>query len=354
MSPNILCEVRVDRLNEKGVFVAEQIFNILHNTVDESRHGIFFKHQVHFVPYTFEIANVGGVIRFFIGAPESHIGIFKNQVYAHFPNVEIHTVGEYFPSSEPLCTEMKLAKEYIRPIKIYTDLKDRSEKETIDPLSSITSALAKASKEEPLVLQVCFSPILDSEWKSENTVEIMTSHRPKWLKKFLLSPAGHIAGYFAVPFSLLYRFAMLVARGSASEDHGDESHGSAHSEELAKSIEEKTKSFGYSVSVRAATFVQDPVIAKSLLRELTTSLSILNRPNSNALVAGSAHRGSESLRNRVNGHQMILNSAELAGLIHMPTIYVKTPGINWVMTKKFEPPANLPLISPSAMLNPAE
>lgn len=40
---------------------------------------------------------------------------------------------------------------------------------------------------------------------------------------------------------------------------------------------------------------------------------------------------------------MVLNSAELAGLIHMPTVYVKTPGINWVMTRKFEPPANLPV-----------
>lgn len=32
-------------------------------------------------------------------------------------------------------------------------------------------------------------------------------------------------------------------------------------------------------------------------------------------------------------------------MVHLPTIYVKTPGINWVMTKKFEPPANLPIIT---------
>ncbi len=39
---------------------------------------------------------------------------------------------------------------------------------------------------------------------------------------------------------------------------------------------------------------------------------------------------------------MILSVTELAGLIHLPTLYVKTPGIHWVTTRKFEPPHNLP------------
>ncbi len=50
----------------------------------------------------------------------------------------------------------------------------------------------------------------------------------------------------------------------------------------------------------------------------------------------------------------MLNTAELAGLVHLPTIYVKTPGIHWVMTKKFEPPANLPLLSPDMLEDPTQ
>jgi len=34
----------------------------------------------------------------------------------------------------------------------------------------------------------------------------------------------------------------------------------------------------------------------------------------------------------------------LAGLIHLPTIYIKTPGVNWVTTRRFEPPHNLPSV----------
>ena len=37
----------------------------------------------------------------------------------------------------------------------------------------------------------------------------------------------------------------------------------------------------------------------------------------------------------------------------MPTIYVQTPGINWVTTKKFQPPADLPILDTDQVANPA-
>jgi hypothetical protein len=33
-------------------------------------------------------------------------------------------------------------------------------------------------------------------------------------------------------------------------------------------------------------------------------------------------------------------------LVHLPTSYVKTPQINWVSSRAFEPPSNLPIIDP--------
>lgn len=59
MTEKVLLEVRVDKLNEKGVFIAEQILNILHNTIDEKPSGFFHKHQTHFHPFSFEIASTG-------------------------------------------------------------------------------------------------------------------------------------------------------------------------------------------------------------------------------------------------------------------------------------------------------
>lgn len=188
MNPIVLREVRVDRLNEKGVFIAEQILNILHSTAEGEKKSFFHSKKAAVIPYTFEVANVRSIIRFFFGAPESHITLLENQIYAHFPNVEISEVSDYLPTEKPFITEIGLLNSYIDPLKIYTEFKDRSEKESVDPLSSITGALSQTGKGDTTVLQVNFRPILDKEWKSSHTVEILKSKRPKWLKKFLLSP----------------------------------------------------------------------------------------------------------------------------------------------------------------------
>ncbi len=210
---NALREVRVDRLNEKGVFVAEQILNILHNTVDEKKKGWIFRSQAHFIPYTFEIAHVAGVLRFFIGAPDEYISFFEKQIYAHFPNVEISKVDEFLPQGPAYVSSAELIKDYSHPIKIYTEFKDRSEKETVDPLSSITSALSQVSKSEPLVLQIGFSPLLDREWKSPRHIEILSSKRPKWLKKVLLSRYGWTVQILLSPLWLVTRLGQLLFPG---------------------------------------------------------------------------------------------------------------------------------------------
>ncbi len=345
MLESTLLEVRVDRLNEKGVFVAEQILNILHNTVDEQRHGIFHKHQAHFVPYSFEIANIAGVIRFFFRAPTTHVNILQNQIYAHFPNVELNIVPEYLPSRAPYISELGLAKDYIRPIKIYTEFKDRSEKETVDPLSSLSSALSKAHKDEPVVFQVNFSPILDTEWKDEHVIEILASKRPKWIKRILLSPYGFALQLLFMPFLALGRLTMLVVRGSASSDHGDEHHGHEKEDTKKLELEEKLKGFGYAVDMRIASYAENAVTAKSSLKEVATALNIFARPGGNNLRASApVADANQTFAARLNRRNMLLNTAELAGIVHMPTIYVKTPGINWVITKKFEPPHNIPTI----------
>jgi len=50
-------------------------------------------------------------------------------------------------------------------------------------------------------------------------------------------------------------------------------------------------------------------------------------------------------KSRVCDDSMILNTKELSGLVHLPTTYVKTPSINWVLSRGFEPPSNLPILN---------
>lgn len=57
-------------------------------------------------------------------------------------------------------------------------------------------------------------------------------------------------------------------------------------------------------------------------------------------------------RTRELSKNIILSSSELAGLVHLPTIYVQTPSINWILSNKFEPPHNLPLATEEANVTP--
>ena len=180
-----ILEVSVDRLNEKGVFMAEQILNIFHNTIEE--HKIFFSKTYTAPEFSFEMANIGGVIRFFFVVDSVYAEFLENQIYAHYPNIEIHTVDDYIPTSIGYIGKLTLVKPYIFPIKIYTDFKEKSEKESVDPFSSITSALQKGGKNDTKIIQIRFSPLHDSAWKDPKKIAIITSDSPKWLKKMYLS-----------------------------------------------------------------------------------------------------------------------------------------------------------------------
>lgn len=77
---------------------------------------------------------------------------------------------------------------------------------------------------------------------------------------------------------------------------------------------------------------------------MARSLSIFSFPGENSFHVGRPKKATlEALLDRgVQYHSGILTSPELAGLVHLPTMYVKTPGIAWTTYRRFEPPHNLP------------
>ena len=78
-------------------------------------------------------------------------------------------------------------------------------------------------------------------------------------------------------------------------------------------------------------------------RELASSLNIFSQPNGARFVVKRPKKClyKDTLR-PYSKFRSILSVTELAGLVHMPTMYIKTPGVNWVTTRRFEPPHNLP------------
>ena len=85
--------------------------------------------------------------------------------------------------------------------------------------------------------------------------------------------------------------------------------------------------------------------AKNTLKEVARSFHIFSLPKQNEFVPRSFYQSTAaSIQARSPKLNMILGSKELAGLVHLPTIYVQTPGIAWMQARVLEPPHNLPTV----------
>lgn len=126
-------------------------------------------------------------------------------------------------------------------------------------------------------------------------------------------------------------FTLLTPRDIEEHDH--------HEEKWKEwKTESKFDNYGYAVRILVGAS------GASSTRDTSAALSIYSSPKGGHLILTRAKR---IVYNRIpktfSKYRTLLSTTELAGLIHLPTIYVKTPGVNWVTTRKFEPPHNLPI-----------
>ncbi len=231
-----------------------------------------------------------------------------------------------------LSREVTLAHHNLETIKSYVNLKDRTEKDSIDPLSSITSALAKVGKNDIGTCIIDFSPIADHTWRTDGKKHILSSSSiPNSMKLHLLHFWGYIGWLFFPIIISLWVVRFLMPRNT--DEHNEKN----------EHIEEKTESFGYRVHIMLGKNIRESIADNLFLKELSGSMNIFANPSGNSFLMKKPRKGVlHSLPKKLSHTTSILNTTELAGLIHLPTLYVKTPGINWVTTRRFEPPHNLP------------
>lgn len=338
----IILEVSVDRLNEKWVFVAEQILNVLHNTCEKIKRWFFLKDKIISPDFTFEIVNLNWIIRFFFVVWIEYKDLLENQIYAHFPNVEIREVWDYFDTQKNYYyASIGFQNDYIYPIKIYKDFSEKTEKDNIDPFSSITSSLIKWASNKIKFIQVNFWAIPDESWKSQKTVSILASNYPKFLKKFLLSKEYWYIQTIFKPIYWIFRWFSLIFNINKKDTQ------LTLSEDKLKLIGKKFEGFWYASSINFWLEETSEITAKANIKEIVSSLNTFTISGQNWFKINSIESSitNTNIFERKNTRNMILSNAELAWLVHLPTIYVQTPWINWVTSKTLEPPNNLPLIS---------
>ncbi len=308
---SVLLQVALPRDNEIKIDAAEQMFA----SFASMRVGgmfSFLKEQPHI---SFEIVGMPADIRFYVHAPHKYQDLVEKQINGAYPDAEIIVVNEkiagqkdrvvgneyniFAETGKVAFASLRLKGAHYEPIKVFKDL-------PTDPLSSITSILAKMGEGEGAAIQFLVEPA-DGEWKKEGREHIAHT------KKEEANP--ETAKYSSDPKEL-------------------------------EAIENKIGKPGFEVAIRIVVSSSSLESAQAHLGNILSAFSQFDNVNSftkNRHVFKGAFLNDFIYRYMpVRGQKSLVSSEELATLFHFPNKSVATPHIFTITAKRAPAPAQIP------------
>ena len=153
----VVLQVAVPRDNEIKIDAAEQMFASLTSIKGGGGMFGFLKPQDHL---SFEIIAKKEDIRFYVAMPERLRDLVEKQIHGSYPGADVREVDEpsiFTDHGKVAFAQLKLSGSSFYPLKIYKDL-------PVDPLSTITAAMAKMGDNEGMALQVLITPA-ENKWQ---------------------------------------------------------------------------------------------------------------------------------------------------------------------------------------------
>jgi len=306
-----LLEVSMPRDNEIKIDAAEQMFASFASLRKSGRFS-FLNPQPHI---SFEIVGMPEDIRFYVNTPNKLKDFVEKQINGAYPEAEIkevsssnftregYSVGnEYniFPKEGKVAfASLKLKSSNYLPIKVFKDL-------PTDPLSSVTSVLAKMSHNEGAAIQIMLSPA-DSKWKKQGRT--------------------------------------YISKTKKAESNPETAKYSADPKEL-EGIENKIGKSGFNLVIRIVVSSVTTESARAHLNNIVNSFSQFDGLNS---FTKNSHRFKGLFMHDfiyrytpIRGQTSVLTSEELATVFHFPNKSVETPHIHWVTAKRAPAPIQIP------------
>ncbi len=301
----VLLQVAVPRDNEVKIDVAEQLFASLHSIAHHDMWS-WLHPQEHL---SFEIVAKSEDIRFYVAVPKKLMDLVEKQIHGAYPGADIKLVEEYSIFSETgkvsfaaLCLS---AIDY-NPLRIYRDL-------PTDPLSSITSVLAKMKPGEGAAVQILIQPA-EGKWREQGRGYI--SH----VKKDESNPEK--ASFKVDPKSL-------------------------------EAIEQKTSKPGFNVVIRCVVSANTKEDSQMHLDNLLTSFSQFSSdynhftkvkmPFKHLFIVDFIYRYFPIMNVPLFRQYSVLNSDELATIFHFPNKSIETAHIFWLNAKRAPAPSQIPM-----------
>jgi hypothetical protein len=295
----VLLQVKVPRGNEIKIDAAEQLFASLYAIRKGSKTFGFLEPQPHL---SFELVGLPESVKFLISCHKNYKDLVEKQINAAYPDAEIIEVPEYNIFSETgqsAYAMYKLKGESYLPIKTYRDL-------PTDPLSALSSALAKMQEGEGAAVQMIISPA-DDKWKEAGKA---------WLKK------------------------------ERDPGTGDKPKAPPDQKQI-EAVENKVQRAGFEVVIRAVVSSHTKESAKAHLHNIKTALEQFSGPyNSFSGMKVVSDQGflTDFIYRYVPkfAKLSVLTADEIASVFHFPNKSVETPHIQWLMSRKAPAPEKIP------------
>ncbi len=295
----VLMQVKVPRGNEIKIDASEQLFATFASLRKSG--GLFanFKPQPHI---SFEIIATHESIKFLISCNKSNQDLLEKQIHGAYPDADIKEVSEYNIFSENSKTayvQLKLKSADYFPVKTFRDL-------PTDPLSAITSAMAKMQIGEGAALQLMISPA-GNDWKNAGK---------NWVKH--------------------------------EKDPGKEGAPKAAPDaKQLEAVESKIAKSGFEISLRVVVSSTSEESAKAHLTNIKATFEQFSGPYNSftgAKVASEKSFLTDFIYRYLPRYSKasVLTADELASIFHFPNKSIETPYISWLSSKRAPAPEKIP------------
>ncbi len=367
---NTILRMSVPKLNERGPIAFEQILASLHGLLTKTAKKTG-KEAV-----SFEIVRSEGRIYFYATVPSHLRTLISSQFYAQYPEVEIESVPEFFTkkliaNKNILSAELVPAEPWFFTFKRHPQFEDRTSRVLEDPIGPITGALSQLHhKDDVAIIQFVVAPI-DPEWNEVAQPTLKRFFKPgpwswRWFRKLYqwarLHPKQHIRILRSPVWILMLMLfswggiRKLVMPDDFSEesktrdlDREEQTSGKHDRETVFSAAYDKITRLNFATNIRAIYIHtdKDELHAEAKIREIAGTFQQFSMPQMNHFKISRLQKGEHSrvfhdAVNRNTKNQFALSQEELATMFHLPTVTVTSSRIQWVLSQKLEPPADLP------------
>lgn len=288
-----------------------------------------------------EIATKKGMTDFYVVIPRNLVELVRKQMNAQLPDAIIDEVEGYNifnPDSKYDATSLTFNKNFMYPIKTYDQMES-------DPLNNITNALSKLAEDEGAAIQFLIRPI-DNKWhrRGKYAAHNMQQGKPIFEQSWPLKVLNFIGQAITFLISNIANQATGNEKNVKAEDKPIQL--TQVQTELIKALEEKSSKVGFETMIRIISSSSNELSAKSNMDNIFSAFSQFLSPDMNGFKKINDKKEKiikdYIFRRFVDDSKMILNTKELATIIHFPNQHVDTPNLNWLLAKRAPMPPDAP------------